>query len=68
MSILQGYGVKTAGDLLKKTEGELSIMRDKKGICFAAKFSQVQNKVKRSYDRLFGEVKLNESEESQTNQ
>ena len=53
VTILFGYGVKTTGDLLKKTEDDLAFMRDKKGISYSAKFTQVREKIQKHYNSLF---------------
>lgn len=61
--VLQGCGIKTVGDLLSKTESDLAFIKDKKGISYTARITQVFEKAKRHYDSLFGVAETVESEE-----
>ena len=38
---------------IKKTEDDLAFMRDKKGISYSAKFTQVREKIQKHYNSLF---------------
>lgn len=51
--LMQSCGIKTIGDLLSKTEDELSFIKDKKGISYKARLIQIVGKIKSHYSRLF---------------
>lgn len=54
--VLKKYGIITVGDLLSKTDEEISRIKDKKGINYTARIAYVCEKIKKDYARLFGDA------------